>query len=209
MSAQVKSVIERILRMKEEQDALAEDIREIYAEAKSNGFDKTALGQTVTAIRKREKNAARYEELNAMAELYLAAYEGGTVVATHAHAHEALSGTVAADTRFAPQSNSEIGARAASGSTSPGHVADERPGNNSAAAPSGERISPNANDTNGSTAAPSPEEITPPTNQGGAHLPHTGQVVELAATDSHPVAALSDEHGHMREDIPDSLRRAG
>ena len=47
MTQQIKSIIERILRLKEEQDALASDIRDVYAEAKSNGHNKTALGQAV------------------------------------------------------------------------------------------------------------------------------------------------------------------
>ena len=87
---QVKSILERILRLKEEQDALSEDIKEVYAEAKSNGFDKTALGIVVTAIRKRGKDPQKYAEHDQVASLYLAAYDGvGTPVATHAPAREA------------------------------------------------------------------------------------------------------------------------
>ena len=82
MSAQVKSILERILRLKEEQDALSEDIKEVYAEAKSNGFDKTALGIVVTAVRKRDKNPEKYAEHDQLASLYLAAYDGvGTTIA--------------------------------------------------------------------------------------------------------------------------------
>lgn len=95
---QVKSIIERILRLKEEQDALAEDIREVYAEAKSNGFDKTALGQVVSAIRKRAKDPAQFEEMATIARLYLEAYDGtGTPIALRAHAHEAPPTAVGAE----------------------------------------------------------------------------------------------------------------
>ena len=38
-SSQLAAYIDRILRMKEEADALAEDIRGIYAEAKAEGYD--------------------------------------------------------------------------------------------------------------------------------------------------------------------------
>lgn len=92
MTQQIKSIIERILRLKEEQDALASDIRDVYAEAKSNGHNKTALGQAVAEIRKRQKDPDRFEELHSMTAVYLAAFYGGTEVAdisTGAHTHEA------------------------------------------------------------------------------------------------------------------------
>lgn len=73
---QLKSMIDRILRLKEEQDTLAADIRDIYAEAKSQGFDKTAMGQLVTMLRKKEKDAAKFAEQSEILELYLSAYEG-------------------------------------------------------------------------------------------------------------------------------------
>ena len=93
-SNQVRTIIDRILRLKEEQDQLGEDIREIYAEAKGNGFDKTALGQVVALLRKREKQgAAKVEEQSAIIETYLAAY-AGTPVATHAHEGGPLAQTI-------------------------------------------------------------------------------------------------------------------
>lgn len=52
---QVKSIIERILRLHAESDELAAGIREVYGEAKANGYDKTALGAAVRAIRQRDK----------------------------------------------------------------------------------------------------------------------------------------------------------
>lgn len=74
---QVRSILERILRLKEEQDALSEDVREVYAEAKANGFDKTALGQVVAYLRKREKDGAdKLAERTALFDLYLGAFDG-------------------------------------------------------------------------------------------------------------------------------------
>lgn len=84
---QLRSIIERIERLKDEQDALAADIREVYAEAKSNGYDKTALGQVVTIRRKRAKDPEGFEERNALVDLYLSVLDG-TVDATRTHAHE-------------------------------------------------------------------------------------------------------------------------
>lgn len=72
----VKSYIDRILRLKEEQDTLAADIREVYAEAKGHGYDKTALGEVVSYLRKIEKKGRdAVDERTAMFDLYLSAYE--------------------------------------------------------------------------------------------------------------------------------------
>lgn len=89
--AQLKSIVDRVLRLKEEQDELAIEIREIYAEAKSNGYDKTALGQVVSHLRKVEKvGRDAVTERETMFDLYLTSYETGTTLATHTH--EAKSG---------------------------------------------------------------------------------------------------------------------
>ena len=87
--ARVKSLIDRILRLKEEQDALAADIREVYAEAKGEGYNKTAMGEVVAYLRKVEKNGKpALDEKQADFDLYLGAYEraSGTALATHTHA---------------------------------------------------------------------------------------------------------------------------
>lgn len=86
--AQVRQYISRILWLKEEADALNADIREVYAEAKAQGFDKTALRSTVSTIRKRENNPDRVAEVDAIAELYLDAWDGRSVDPSRAHAHE-------------------------------------------------------------------------------------------------------------------------
>lgn len=73
---QVKAYIDRILRLKEEQDAISDDIREVYAEAKGGGYDKTAMGEVVTYLRKIEKKGRdAVAERGAMFDLYLDAYE--------------------------------------------------------------------------------------------------------------------------------------
>lgn len=92
--AQLKSIIDRVLRLKEEQDELAIEIREIYAEAKGNGYDKTALGQVVSHLRKVEKvGRDAVTERETMFDLYLTSYETGTTLATHTH--EAKTGYAA------------------------------------------------------------------------------------------------------------------
>lgn len=87
---QLRSLINRILRLKEEQDELGSDIRDIYKEAKDNGYDKTALGKVVSVLRARDKHGAdEMAERDALVDTYLSAFESGTSIATRAHAHEA------------------------------------------------------------------------------------------------------------------------
>lgn len=75
--AQIRAFIDRILRLKEEQDTIGEDIRDIYAEAKSMGFDKTAMGNVVAHLRKvAKKGHDTVAEQGAIFDLYLCAYEG-------------------------------------------------------------------------------------------------------------------------------------
>ncbi len=90
---QLKSIIERILRLHQEEDELKADRREVYAEAKSHGYDKTALGAAVSIIRKREKDAAGFEERTAIVDLYLSAFDGSSHVRAYAHTREAEPNT--------------------------------------------------------------------------------------------------------------------
>jgi uncharacterized protein (UPF0335 family) len=84
-NSQIKSIIDRILRLQEEVDAAKEAIREVYAEAKGNGLDKTVLGAAVLRIRKREAGKlSAVEQAEEERDLYVAAYDG-TVDATHTH----------------------------------------------------------------------------------------------------------------------------
>lgn len=64
----LKSFIERIERLEEEQKALAADKREVYSEAKGAGFD-TKIIRKVIARRKLDKADAHEQE--AMLEVYL------------------------------------------------------------------------------------------------------------------------------------------
>lgn len=58
---QLRAFVTRIERLEEEKAALAADLREIYAEAKGNGFDVKAL-RAVIRIRKQDDNKRREEE---------------------------------------------------------------------------------------------------------------------------------------------------
>ena len=65
---QLKSIGERIERLEEEKQALSDDIKEVYAEAKANGFDTRTL-RTVVRLRKQDSNERQEQE--ALLELYM------------------------------------------------------------------------------------------------------------------------------------------
>lgn len=67
---QLRSVVERIERLNEEKDQIASDVRDVYAEAKGNGFDIKAL-RTIVRMRKQDK--AEREEKEAILDTYLQA----------------------------------------------------------------------------------------------------------------------------------------
>ena len=67
---QLRAFIERIERMEEEKAAIAADIKEIYAEAKGNGFD-TKIIRKIIGIRKQDANERMEQE--AILELYMSA----------------------------------------------------------------------------------------------------------------------------------------
>ncbi len=64
---QLRSVIERIERLEEEKAALAGDIKEVYAEAKGEGYD-TKIMRTLVRIRK--MNEADVQEQEELLEVY-------------------------------------------------------------------------------------------------------------------------------------------
>lgn len=67
---QLKAVVERIERLEEEKAGVTGDIRDIYSEAKSNGFD-TKVIRKIIAMRKQDP-AERHEN-QAILELYMQA----------------------------------------------------------------------------------------------------------------------------------------
>lgn len=91
---ELAAFVDRVLRMKAEEDAIKADIREIYAEAKGRGYDKTRLGEVVSHIRKVEKDADGEAEKEAIRDLYLTAYyRAKNKPHAHAYARAAKSTT--------------------------------------------------------------------------------------------------------------------
>ncbi len=68
--AQLKSFIERIERLMEEIKGLQDDVKDVYAEAKGNGFDVKVL-RKIISLRKRD--AAEVEEEETILDLYMQA----------------------------------------------------------------------------------------------------------------------------------------
>ncbi|MCW3837134.1 DUF2312 domain-containing protein [Sphingomonas canadensis] len=64
---QLRLFIERIERLEEEKKAIADDIKDVYAEAKSTGFDAKTM-RTIVRLRKMEKH--QRDEMDALVETY-------------------------------------------------------------------------------------------------------------------------------------------
>ena len=69
-AGQLRAFIERIERLEEEKQTLADDIKDVYAEMKGTGFDTKAVR---TIIRLRKKDQAERQEEEAILDLYKAA----------------------------------------------------------------------------------------------------------------------------------------
>lgn len=69
-AGQLRAFIERIERLEEEKATIADDIKEVFAEAKGTGFDTKAMR---SIIRLRKKDQAERQEEEAILDLYKAA----------------------------------------------------------------------------------------------------------------------------------------
>jgi len=67
---QLRSIIERVERLEEEKKTISDDIRDVYAEAKGNGYDVKALR---TIVRMRKQDANERAEQEAILESYISA----------------------------------------------------------------------------------------------------------------------------------------
>lgn len=64
---QLRLFIERVERLEEEKKGIADDIRDVYAEAKSQGFDSKTM-RAIVRLRKMEKHTR--DEMDALLETY-------------------------------------------------------------------------------------------------------------------------------------------
>ena len=58
---QLKAFVERIEKLEEEKKTISDDIRDVYAEAKGNGYDTKAL-RTIVRMRKQDANERAEQE---------------------------------------------------------------------------------------------------------------------------------------------------
>ena len=65
---QLRSIIERVEKLEEEKSGIAADIRDVFAEAKGNGFDVKAIR---TIIKMRKMDASEREEAETILDTYL------------------------------------------------------------------------------------------------------------------------------------------
>ena len=65
---QLKAFVERIERLEEEKKTISDDIRDVYAESKANGFDVKALR---TIVRLRKQDAQERSEQQLILETYM------------------------------------------------------------------------------------------------------------------------------------------
>ncbi len=69
----LKSFLERIEKLEEDRAAVGEDLKEVYAEAKGEGFDTKTI-RAVVRLRKQDK--VKRDEAQALLDLYLSAIGG-------------------------------------------------------------------------------------------------------------------------------------
>ena len=67
---ELRLLIERIERLEEEKKAIADDVRDVYAEAKARGYDPKTM-RTVVRLRKMENHVR--QEAEALLDTYKAA----------------------------------------------------------------------------------------------------------------------------------------
>ncbi|MFE0016997.1 DUF2312 domain-containing protein [Mesorhizobium sp. NPDC059054] len=69
-AGQLRALIERIERLEEEKKTIADDIKDVYAEAKGTGFDTKAIR---AIVRLRKQDQAERQEAESILDLYKAA----------------------------------------------------------------------------------------------------------------------------------------
>jgi uncharacterized protein (UPF0335 family) len=70
---QLRTIIERIEQLEEDKAAVANDLKEVYAEAKGNGFHTKTIRKVV---RLRKQDRAKRQEEEALLDLYMHAVQG-------------------------------------------------------------------------------------------------------------------------------------
>lgn len=86
---ELRQTMKRLMSIHDEIDEKKLDLKTVYADARSAGYDKTALGLAIRQIRSREKNETpAAQERSAMVELYVAAFDNSPRTYVHVPARE-------------------------------------------------------------------------------------------------------------------------
>lgn len=188
---QFKQLIDRVLRCREAEDAAKEDTKQVYADAKAKGFDKTAMGALVAELRKKDKNPEKFEERNSILDLYRDAYER----ASHAHTREGIQSVPAT-----PPVPSPLAALVADESAAP-ILPDPHSKGLTAGGP------------NPSLDADGAKSDGPPVAGQGGHEPvhqniESGQQSASAAQDDNPVVSASGASATISDaEVPAFLKK--
>lgn len=185
---ELAAFVDRILRMKSEEDAIKSDIKEIYAEAKGRGYDKTRLGETVATVRKRDKDATGEAEKEVVRDLYLTAYyRSKNKPHTHAYARGGWSTTT--NTSHSRRDSDEIGVDG----TTPEHDAETSEITEPQSVPQAAKMQ----------QAPAPASAT--TSPAGAECIEDRQTIqpETANTVPSPAAAPAEANIGGDDEVPE------
>ncbi|MGX1096534.1 DUF2312 domain-containing protein [Amorphus sp. MBR-141] len=86
---QLRAIVERIEKLEEEKQTIADDIKDVYAEAKANGYDSKIIRQVV---RLRKQDSAERSEQEQLLDLYMHAL--GMTTAERVQAVERYTGQI-------------------------------------------------------------------------------------------------------------------
>lgn len=69
-----KLLLERVARLEDEKKAIADDIKDVWAEAKSRGFDVKSMREVHRQLKAKNANPQAFAEQKAVLETYLIAF---------------------------------------------------------------------------------------------------------------------------------------
>lgn len=69
VKAKVQRIVKSVRKLKEEQREIAEEIKNILAEAKATGLDSAAIRELISEMEKKEKNPDKWQEKEDMKDV--------------------------------------------------------------------------------------------------------------------------------------------
>jgi uncharacterized protein (UPF0335 family) len=193
-AAEIQSYFARWRRLEEEKAALGEDLKELFAEAKGNGFDSKGMRAAFRRKLALETRSDEVQEHEAIVELYLQALDENPTHRT-SHARDALEAILkpAAPSHPVPE-----------GKGSGKNVVAEVPGAGGVTPViCGEAIKTAATGDQDKATRPAPAPVPPATSQNDVRPPY-----EATPNPSPTIRTFSGPQP-ITEDVPGFLRRTG